>query len=77
MQNEMTLPIRAAPDRHQMETVTQEEVGMKISDHMTPPVLVKLYEHQITAYLFVLGLFDALDQSAADKGGDADERFHG
>ena len=77
MQNEMTLPIRAAPDWHRMETVTQEGVGMKMPDHMAPPVRVWLYEHQITAYLFVLGLFGALDQSAAGKGGDADERFHG
>jgi hypothetical protein len=50
---------------------------MKIPDRMTPPVRVKLYEHQIEAFLFVLSLFDALDEGAASRGCDADERFHG
>ncbi len=42
-----------------------------------PPVRAQLYEHQIMAYLFVLGLFDELDKGAESLGGDADERFHG
>lgn len=50
---------------------------MKKPDNMTPPVRVKLYEHQIEAFLFVLGLFDALGEGAASRGGDDDERFHG
>ena len=50
---------------------------MKIPINMAPPVRVKLYEHQVMACLFVLGLFDALDEGAASRGGDADERFHG
>lgn len=50
---------------------------MKIPDRMTPPVSVKLYEHQIEAFFFVLGLFDALDEGAASRGGDDDEHFHG
>ena len=41
-----------------------------------PPVKVELYEHQIAAFLYVLGLFDAWGENVA-KGGDANERFHG
>ena len=50
---------------------------MSTNENMVPPVRVKLYEHQIAAFLFVLGLFDALDEDAASLGGDADEHFHG
>lgn len=51
---------------------------MSMTENAAPPVRVKLYEHQIAALLFVLGLFDALDDdTAAYRGGDADEHFHG
>ena len=50
---------------------------MSTSENAAPPVRVKLYEHQIEAFFFVLGLFDALDEGAASQGGDDDERFHG
>ena len=76
MQNEMKLPIRAAPYRHRARS-SRGGQKLKIPDSMTPPVRVKLYEHQIEAFLFVLGLFDALDEGAASRGGDDDERFHG
>jgi hypothetical protein len=44
---------------------------MSANKNMAPPVRVKLYEHQIEAFLFVLGLFVALDEGAAGRGGDA------
>ena len=50
---------------------------MKLPDTMAPPVRAKLYEHQIMAYLFVLGVFDAQDKETLNQGGDANERFHG
>ena len=50
---------------------------MKNAFNMALPIRAKLYEHQVMAYLFVLGLFDALDEGVASRGGDADERFHG
>ena len=50
---------------------------MSTNANVAPPVRAKLYEHQIAALLFVLGLFDALDEDAANQGGDANERFHG
>ena len=50
---------------------------MNTSEKAAPPVRAKLYDHQIMAYLFVLGLFDALDEGAESRGGDANERFHG
>jgi hypothetical protein len=50
---------------------------MNTNENPAPPVRAKLYEHQIMAYLFVLGLFDELDKGAESRGGDADERFHG
>ncbi len=50
---------------------------MSTNENVAPPVRAKLYEHQIMAYLFVLGLFDDLDEGVANRGGDANERFHG
>ena len=76
MQNEMKLPIRAAPCQHQRQKLSRRS-EMEMPDRMTPPVRVKLYEHQIEAFFFVLGLFDALDEGAASRGGDDDEHFHG
>lgn len=50
---------------------------MEVDVHMgqisvSPPVNVKLYAHQLAAYLFVLQILGILD-----GGGDADEHFHG
>lgn len=45
-----------------------------------PPVRVTLYDHQIKAFLFVLNVFDAMEEvDTHDRriGGDANERFHG
>ena len=50
---------------------------MSTSENVASPVRVKLYEHQVAAVLFVLGLFDALDEDAINQGGDAIEHFHG
>lgn len=50
---------------------------MNTNENPAPPVRAKLYDHQIMAYLFVLGLFDELDEVAVNRGGDVDERFHG
>ena len=50
---------------------------MNTNENPAPPVRAKLYEHKIIAFLFVLGLFDELDEGAVNRGGDANERFHG
>ncbi|MPN32732.1 hypothetical protein SDC9_180212 [bioreactor metagenome] len=63
--NNTQMPIRAAPYRHagrlsgfgEHRRAARGGTAMSTNENVAPPVRVKLYEHQIEAFLFVLSVF--------------------
>jgi hypothetical protein len=72
------MPVTCSCGEYHHATGGSEDMSTAIK--AVPPVRVTLYDHQIKAFLFVLNVFDAMEEvDTHDRriGGDANERFHG